>query len=103
MTLIETVQAQSARLAQAGVSFGHGTTNAFDEAAWLVQWALGLPLDALDAEAERPVSANERMAVEALIERRIRSRVPSTPGCRAARSARSTCAPATAAWPCWPR
>jgi len=77
MTLIETVQAQSARLAQAGVSFGHGTTNAFDEAAWLVQWALGLPLDALDAEAERPVSANERMAVEALIGRRIRSRVPA--------------------------
>ena len=77
MTLIETVQAQSARLAQAGVSFGHGTTNAFDEAAWLVQWALGLPLDALDDEAERPVSGNERMAVEALIERRIRSRVPA--------------------------
>ena len=77
MTLLETVEAQSARLAQAGVSFGHGTTNAFDEAAWLVQWALGLPLDALDDEAERPVSGNERMAVEALIERRIRSRVPA--------------------------
>ena len=77
MTLIETVQAQSARLEQAGVSFGHGTTNAFDEAAWLVQWALGLPLDALDAEAQRPVSANERMAVDALIERRIRSRLPA--------------------------
>lgn len=77
MTLIETVHAQSARLEQAGVSFGHGTTNAFDEAAWLVQWALGLPLDALEAQAQRPVSLNERMAIEALVERRIRSRVPA--------------------------
>ena len=38
MTLIDLITAQSARLKQAGVSFGHGTGNAFDEAAWLVLW-----------------------------------------------------------------
>jgi ribosomal protein L3 glutamine methyltransferase len=77
MTLIELVEAQAARLQGAGLSFGHGTTNAFDEAAWLVQWALDLPLDGLDEHAARPVSATERLVVDALVDRRIRQRLPA--------------------------
>ena len=57
MTVLELIERSSARLEAAGVSFGHGTTNAFDEAAWLVLWRLGLALDALDDVAERPVTA----------------------------------------------
>jgi ribosomal protein L3 glutamine methyltransferase len=71
------VQAQSARLDQAGVSFGHGTTNAHDEATWLALAALGLPLDALDAEAGRVLDARECAAIDALIARRIATRQPA--------------------------
>ena len=77
MTVIDLIERCSARLSQAGVSFGHGTTNAFDEAAWLVLWRLGLPLDALDEVAERTVSAGDHAAVDALLDQRIRTRQPA--------------------------
>ncbi len=77
MTLIDLITAQSARLKSAGVSFGHGTTNAFDEAAWLVLWSLGKPLDALEDEAQREVPADRQARAEALVAERIESRRPA--------------------------
>ena len=77
MTLVELVVAASARLKEAGVAFGHGTTNAFDEAAWLVTWALGLPLDALESQGKRAIGADEAAKVEALLARRIETRTPT--------------------------
>ena len=77
MNIIELIERSSARLAEAGVSFGQGTSNAFDEAAWLVLWRLSLPLDELDEVAERAVSADEEAAVEALVAQRIGSRRPA--------------------------
>ncbi len=77
MTLIDLITAQSARLKQAGVSFGHGTTNAFDEAAWLVLWALGMPLDELEAQARRELGDDERQRAETLVTQRIETRQPA--------------------------
>ncbi len=77
MTLIELITAQSARLKQAGVSFGHGTTNAFDEAAWLVLFALGLPLDALEERAKHALSAEDETKALALVTQRIETRRPA--------------------------
>jgi ribosomal protein L3 glutamine methyltransferase len=77
MTLVELVVAAAERLKQAGVAFGHGTGNAFDEAAWLVTWSLGLPLDALETKGKRPVGDEEKARADALIARRIESRRPA--------------------------
>ncbi len=77
MTLLECIEQQSARLTQAGVSFGHGTSNAFDEAVWLALWRLGLPLDDLDGLAQRELTPAERARIEALVEQRIVTRKPA--------------------------
>ncbi|WP_051248891.1 50S ribosomal protein L3 N(5)-glutamine methyltransferase [Acidovorax sp. JHL-9] len=81
-TVAALVQSGADLLTAAGVAFGHGTTNAHDEAAWLVLWRLGLPLDSnLDAGpgsvANRPVAPNELALVAALFGERIRTRKPA--------------------------
>jgi ribosomal protein L3 glutamine methyltransferase len=69
VNLNELLAQAEARLDAANLAYGHGTTNAHDEAAWLVLWRLGLPLDAdLDDESR---------AVNELIERRINTREPA--------------------------
>ncbi len=77
MTVIEMIERTSARLTEAGVCFGHGTSNAFDEAAWLVLWRLGLPLHDLDGVAQRDLSAAERDAIDTLVHQRIDTRRPA--------------------------
>ena len=61
----------------AGISYGHGTTNALDEAAWLVLHALGLPPHELNAHLDLPVEAARFDAARALLQRRIRTRKPA--------------------------
>jgi ribosomal protein L3 glutamine methyltransferase len=77
MTLLQLIEQSAARLEQAGVAFGHGTTNAFDEAAWLALWKLGLPLDDLDTHAGDALSPEQVRAVEALVQERIATRKPA--------------------------
>jgi ribosomal protein L3 glutamine methyltransferase len=78
MTLQDLLAGATARMEAAQLAYGHGTTNARDEAAWLVLWQLGLPLDGdLDEMAETPVSDEDAIAAAELITRRIETRQPA--------------------------
>ena len=79
--MLELIEASAAQLKAAGLTFengfGQGTTNAFDEAAWLVLWQLGLPLDDLDSVSNRPLTSAERAQVATLLGVRINTRRPA--------------------------
>ncbi len=78
LTLSDLIEQSAHRLTQAGVAFGHGTQNAFDEAVWLVLWRLGLPLDTdLDDVGQQAVAIEQQAACAALIEERIATRKPA--------------------------
>lgn len=62
---------------RAGLSFGHGTDNAFDEAAYLVLHSLHLPVDRLEPFFDAALSRSEIDAALALIHQRIEKRLPA--------------------------
>ena len=84
-TVLEAIQSGAKQLTDAKVAFGHGTANAFDEAAWLVLWKAGLPLDSsLDdpnidenSVANRPLAGDLIASIAALFIARIESRKPA--------------------------
>lgn len=65
------------RFTQAKLSFGHGSANAYDEAAYLVLHTLHLPLDTLDPFLDARLLPEEVEAVLNVIERRVTERVPA--------------------------
>ncbi len=65
------------RFGEAQLAFGHGTTNAYDEAAYLLLHALHLPLDRLEPFLDARLSQPERLQLATLLERRIDQRVPA--------------------------
>ncbi len=77
MTVIELIEHSAQQLEAAGVGYGHGTTNAFDEAAWLVLWSLKLPIDDLDSVANQAVSQQNIAGAATILRARIDSRKPA--------------------------
>lgn len=67
----------ASRMAEAGIHFGHGTNNAFDEARDLVLWALHLPHDTDASVLDARLTLRERERVVEVLRRRVVSRVPA--------------------------
>jgi ribosomal protein L3 glutamine methyltransferase len=65
------------RFNEAQLFFGHGSDNAFDEAAYLILHTLHLPLDRLDPFLDASLTHGESEEVQTVIERRVRERLPA--------------------------
>ena len=76
-TLRDLLRFAVSRFEEAGLFFGHGSDNAWDEAVYLVLHTLHLPIDNLTPFIDARLTSNERAAVLAVIERRIKARLPA--------------------------
>jgi ribosomal protein L3 glutamine methyltransferase len=65
------------RFNAAGLVYGHGTTTALDEAAFLILHTLHLPVDQLEPWLDCRLLAAERQALRQIIEQRIATRKPA--------------------------
>ncbi len=64
------------RFGEAGLFYGHGCDNAFDEAAWLLLHTLHLPRDLLEPFLDARLTHAEREALQEIIARRVDQRLP---------------------------
>ncbi|MCC6658008.1 MAG: 50S ribosomal protein L3 N(5)-glutamine methyltransferase [Rhodocyclaceae bacterium] len=76
-TLRDVLRWAVSRFNAAGLHFGHGSTSAYDEAAYLLLHALRLPPDRLEPFLDARLSAAELEALDALLARRIEERLPA--------------------------
>ena len=65
------------RFNQAKLFFGHGSSDAYDEAAYLILHTLHLPLDRLEPFLDARLTDSERTEVLNIIHRRVEHRIPA--------------------------
>jgi ribosomal protein L3 glutamine methyltransferase len=65
------------RFNETGLAFGHGTDNAYDEAAYLILHTLNLPLDRLEPFLDARLTNGELTQVLSILERRVSERIPA--------------------------
>ncbi|MDX3808283.1 50S ribosomal protein L3 N(5)-glutamine methyltransferase [Bosea thiooxidans] len=77
LTVRDLLRFAVSRFNAAGLSFGHGTTNALDEAAFLLLEALKLPVDDINPWLEARLTHEERAHLLDLIDKRVTTRKPA--------------------------
>ncbi|MEI6066680.1 MAG: 50S ribosomal protein L3 N(5)-glutamine methyltransferase [Methylococcaceae bacterium] len=77
-TLRDYIRWGASQFTQAGVSFGHGTVTALDEAAALVLHTVYQPYNLSEAYLDTVLTMTERQAVIDIIDRRINERIPAS-------------------------
>jgi ribosomal protein L3 glutamine methyltransferase len=77
VTLRDWLRFAVSRFQEAGLFFGHGSAEAFDEAAYLCLHSLHLPPERLDPFLDARLLPQERELLAGIIERRIRERIPA--------------------------
>lgn len=65
------------RFNAAGIFFGHGSDNAYDEAAYIILHTLHLPLDRLDPFLDAALTQSEINEVLSMISQRVEKRLPA--------------------------
>src|SRR5262245_43945239 len=77
-SLGEVIENAMHRFEEAELVFGHGTDNAFDEAAFIAMETLGYPVDAVLEEIwPRELTKSESEKIENLVKTRIEKRIPA--------------------------
>ena len=76
-TIQEAIEEAAQVLGQAEIALGQGTLNAYDEAAWLVLSALGMPLDSDDQHLLAALPASKWQTIQSWLHRRTQERVPT--------------------------
>ncbi|MDO4878179.1 MAG: 50S ribosomal protein L3 N(5)-glutamine methyltransferase [Neisseria sp.] len=77
LTIRDLLRFAVSRFNRAELFFGHGSDNAYDEAAYLILHTLNLPPDLLEPYLDARLLPSERRAVLALLARRIDERIPA--------------------------
>lgn len=77
ITLRDWLRYAVSRFGEERLAFGHGSSEAYDEAAYLLLHALHLPLDRLEPFLDARLTEDERARLGTLFSRRIDDRIPA--------------------------
>ena len=77
LTLRDWLRYAVSTFTEAELTFGHGSENAYDEAAYLLLHTLHLPLDTLEPFLDAKLTAQEKSTLLDIFQRRVEQRIPA--------------------------